>query len=126
MRSVKRKRSNGFVLLLVVSLIPLIGVVSAVLLVNSRHLLVSVRMEELRLRAQMACRSGQDWALQNQTDIAALTADRPITLTIDERLTCVIDFVSRDGSGTTVTITGHAAHERFGSDYERQMFIHAP
>ncbi|RKY04926.1 MAG: hypothetical protein DRP56_09500, partial [Planctomycetota bacterium] len=74
---------KGFVLLLVVALIPLIGMASIVLTANSRQLLTQSRRLAVKTHAQLACESGIVW-IENNTK-KSLTNNHPVILQIDHK-----------------------------------------
>lgn len=123
----KSKNNHGFILLLVIALIPLIGVMSAVLMVNSRHLQVQTRIEELSLRAKMACESGLLWAQSHKERIASDNSRRQIVLNVDDanNVSCTITVASRDDSQTVVQITGSASDRHFTRQFEKKLVIPA-
>jgi hypothetical protein len=125
----RHKHNNGFVLLMVVAMIPLIGMIAAVMTVNSRHLLIQTRLEELNLLAKTACDSGIAWAKCHPDEIRTLSSEHPITLMIDhpqKNTDCVIDCVKRDTAGIQVRITGRAGDKRFEQEFHKELFIALP
>jgi len=123
-----RNRKNGFILILVVALIPLIGVISAVLTVNSRNLLVRVRLEGLQQQARGAVDSGLAWAAVHPRQVAALETARPIILTLETHpeATCEIALISSDRAQTVVQVTGHVTDSRFSATHRQTLTPPAP
>ncbi len=114
------KRKNGFVLLLVVTMIPLIGVVIALMTANSKNLMVQTRTTSLQAHAQNACHSGLAWARQNPEKIKSLAPKKTILLTIQNENThiyCHVDRILTDTGETEFQITGHAEDKRFSAKY---------
>lgn len=126
----RNRRRNGFILLLVVALIPLIGVMSAVLTVNSRNLLIHTRLEELEFRAKAAFDSGTAWVWAHQSDENWFASDEGVVLEIkdddDDDVTCTIRMVSRDAMHMIVQVTGKATDSRFSQEYQEEIVIGSP
>jgi hypothetical protein len=124
-----QKHNNGFVLLMVVAMIPLIGMIAALMTVNSRHLLIQTRLEELNLLAKTACDSGIAWTKCHPEEIRTIRSDQPVTLAIEhpqKNVICVIDFVSRDTAGIRVHITGQAVDKRFRQEFQQYLLVPLP
>jgi len=113
---------KGFVLLLVVALIPLIGMASIVLTANSRQLLTQSRRLAVKTHAQLACESGIVW-IENNTK-KSLTNNHPVILQIDHKdktITCTIELISQTDKQSAFTITGRAEDKRFSYEYPCQF-----
>lgn len=124
MRHIKRK--NGFILLLVVAMIPLVGMVLAIIGANSQSLMTQTRMEELRMQAENACYSGMAWVRLNPAKINSLTSQNPITLTIEntaKRSHCLIERLPQSSGQDTLQITGHVEDNRFSANERKQMLL---
>ena len=119
----RTRRQKGFVLLMVVALIPLLGMAAVVLTSNSRQILTNTRRTALKTHAQLACESGIAWIEKNtQADIAK---NQPLVLEIDRKskiITCTIERTSQSDDESIFTVTGRAEDKRFS--YERsQQFV---
>ncbi|MBL7214182.1 MAG: hypothetical protein ISS71_00740 [Phycisphaerae bacterium] len=116
-------RKNGFILLLVIAMIPLIGMVLAIIMTNSNLLIIRTRRGELQAQAQNACLSGQAWAQQNREKVQLLVPEDPIILTIEDgirHINCRIERVQDMTNGEMLLIIGHAEDSRFSVDYKLQ------
>ena len=116
----RTRRQKGFILLLVIALIPLLGVASIVLTANSRQILTNTRRAALKTHARLACESGIAWIEKNPESLAK---DQPLVLEIDTKsITCTIELLSQENNESTFTVTGGAEDKRFS--YERsQQFV---
>lgn len=115
------KQKNGFILLFVVALIPLIGMVLAILTTNSKTLAVQTRREFLQMEAQNACWSGLAWASHNRRTIKSMQSEKPLLLPIGNgtrKVYCRIEHVQNTVTSTVIQITGHAEDNRFSADYK--------
>jgi type II secretory pathway pseudopilin PulG len=120
------QRQKGFILLLVIAMIPLLGMASVVLTSNSRQILTNTRRAALKTQARFACESGIAWIKTNTPETHA--KEQPIVLEIspqDKNITCIIELVSRTDKQSVFKITGHAEDKRFSNDYSEQyLFKH--
>ena len=108
---------KGFILLLVISLIPLIGMVSVVLTANSRQLLIQSRRLAIKTHAQLACESGIVW-IENNTQ--SLTNNHPVILQIDHKdktITCRFELISQTDKQSVFNVTGRAEDKRFSYEH---------
>ena len=120
----KNKRKNGFILLLVVTMIPLIGMVLAIMTTNSKSLMIQTRREELHARAENACQSGLAWVRQNPAKVKSLAAGKTIPLTIENKgkqIDCLIEELPQSEDQYTLQITGHAEDSLFSAECRQQM-----
>ena len=116
------KHQKGFVLLMVIALIPLLGMASVVLTSNSRQILTITRRSALKTHALFACESGIAWIEKNPESLAK---DQPVILEIDHEekvITCTVERVSQVSDQSTFTVTGHAEDKRFSYEH-RQQFV---
>jgi hypothetical protein len=112
----KINRQNGFILMLVIVMIPLIGMVLAIVSANSKTLMIQTRSGELHLRAQNACQSGLAWAKLNRSQLWKLDAEKPLTLMIGDshtKNTCSIVRQRQDNTEEIFEITGRAEERGF-------------
>ena len=117
-----RQNRKGFILLLVISLIPLIGMVSVVLTANSRQLLTQSRRLAVKTHAQLACESGIVW-IKNNTK-KSITNNHPVVLQIDHKdktITCRLELISQTDKQLVFTVTGQAKDKRFSYEYPYQF-----
>ncbi|MHC4237043.1 MAG: type II secretion system protein [Planctomycetota bacterium] len=118
----RTRRQKGFILLLVIALIPLLGVASIVLTANSRQILTNTRRAALKTHARLARESGIAWLEKNKTTVSK---DQPLVLEIrheNKTIICTIELASQTDSQLTFTVTGGAEDKRFS--YERsQQFV---
>lgn len=117
------KRNNGFILMIVIVLIPLIGLAMAVFSANTKILTYSIRIEQLQQHAKDACRSGMAWAAVNQSK---LEDEKTMVLTIDESaapIRCSITLISKDDISKLYEITGFAADGRYHAHHKEQLLI---
>ncbi|MDH4202261.1 MAG: hypothetical protein OEV87_05155 [Phycisphaerae bacterium] len=117
------KHQKGFILLLVIALIPLLGMASIVLTSNSRQILTNTRRAALKTHARLACESGIAWLEQNKTGVAK---NQPVVLEIgheSKTITCTIELVSHADSQSVFNVTGHAEDKRFSNDYSEQYTL---
>jgi len=115
---------KGFILLLVVALIPLIGMASVVLTANSRQLLTQSRRLAVKTHAQLACESGIAWIVKNTEN--TLTKDQPFVLEIDHKdkiITCTIERVSQADKQSVFNVTGYAEDKRFSYKHPQQFIL---
>ena len=114
------RRNRGFILLLVVAMIPLVGMVIAVMATHSKTLAFETDRAELQVHADNACDSGIAWTRQNRPAVRALSSGQAVDLILKEGsrpMTCVI---TRNDRGEVV-ITGLAADGRFTARKSRQL-----
>lgn len=117
------RHQKGFVLLLVIALIPLFGMAATVLTANSRQILTQTRRSALKTQAQLACESGIAWLEANGRNV---TYDQPITLTIDhEKMTvkCHLEVISQTDGQTTFAVTGSAEDNRFSCQHSMKYIV---
>ncbi len=115
---------KGFILLLVISLIPLIGMVSVVLTANSRQLLTQSRRLAVKTHAQLACESGLEWIKSRPENAPSLAQDHPVILQIDHKdiiITCTIERVSQADKQSVFNVTGYAEDKRFSYEHQCQF-----
>lgn len=118
------KHTKGFVLILVISLIPLLGLASLVLTSNSRHILTGTRRADLKTQARLACESGIAWLDRNRQN--NLAVNQPLILKMDhpeQIITCTITLISRSDNQSVFTITGSAEDKLFSGRHSRQMIL---
>ncbi len=118
------KRKNGFVLMLVVTMIPLVGMVIAIMTSNSKGLLHRTRTGTLQVHAQNACQSGLAWAKQNPGQIKSLTPEKPITLSLqnnNSQIYCLIEQTPGETGENVFQVTGYARDKRFSAKYSRPL-----
>ncbi len=118
------KRSKGFVLILVIALIPLLGMASIVLTSNSRQILTNTRRAALKTQARLACESGIAWLEQNTQH--NFIGNEPFVLKIDHQeqvITCTITLISKADNQSVFTITGSAKDKLFSCKHQRQMTL---
>ncbi len=119
----RTRRKNGFVLLLVVALIPLIGAAAIALTHNSRHILATTRRSTLKTQARFATESGVAWLDANRASLA--TTNWPVTLELPiegKTVTCRIE-PAIDANQPSLTVTGIAADLRFSSQYTQTVTL---
>lgn len=119
-------QNNGFILLLVVPIIALIGMVLAIITTNCHSLIIHTRREGLRLKAENACLSGSSWIQQNHEQVQSLVPEKPIILTLEDNLrpvTCRIERIDDRSGGEILRITGHAQDGRFTVDVKQTKAI---
>lgn len=117
------RKQKGFILLLVIALIPLLGMASVVLTSNSRQIITNTRRTALKTHAQLACESGIAWVMDNG-DI--ITMEQPFLLEIDHEektITCNIELISHTNTLSVFNITGKAEDKRFICKYPKQLTI---
>lgn len=122
MRQVRRQK--GFILLLVVVMIPLLGMAAVVLTSNSRQIITQTRRHAVAVHAQLACESGLAWLEHNST--AALAENQPTILKIrhdNKTITCQIERISQSSDRATFNITGRAEDRRFSNEYSQQYTL---
>ena len=122
MRQIHNRK--GFILLMAVALIPLIGMVSVVLTANSRQLLTQSRRLAVKTHAQLACESGIAWIKNNPDKNVALSKNHPIILEIDHKdktITCHLELISQTDNQSVFNVTGQAEDKRFSYEYHCQF-----
>jgi len=118
------KRKNGFILLIVVSMIPLIGMVLAIMTANSKSLMIWTRKEELHIQADNACQSGLAWARQNPEKIQPLDTAEPFSLSLNKngkQITCFIKVLPLSEGRYAIQVTGHAEDGFFSEECRSQI-----
>lgn len=118
------QRQKGFILLLVIAMIPLLWMASIVLTSNSRQILTNTRRAALKTQAQLACESGIAWIETNIPE--TIEKDQPIVLEIDHKdknITCTIGLASQADNQLVFNVTGHAEDKRFSNDYSEQYTL---
>lgn len=116
------KQKKGFILLLVVGIIPLVGMVMAVIMTNCHMLALQIRREELRLHAENACQSGLAWIEKNPGNAISLVSEQPVFLSIKDgtpQINCRVEIVRGTTSEQTLRIIGHAEDSRFSVESEQ-------
>ena len=120
----RTEHQKGFILLMVVALIPLLGMAAIVLTSNSRQILTNTRRAALKTHAQFACESGIAWIEKNTEN--ALTNNKLLVLEIDNKnkiITCTIELISRAGNQSTFTVTGSAEDKRFSYKHPQKFVL---
>jgi hypothetical protein len=120
----RTRHKKGFILLLVIALIPLLGMASIVLTSNGRQILAGTRRAALKTHAQLACESGIAWVKKNPQSV--IEKDRPIILEIDHKekiITCRLELASRTEGQSVFTVTGYAEDKRFSCEHPRQFVL---
>ena len=120
----QNQRKNGFILLMVVVMIPLVGMAAVVLTSNSRHIIAQTRRNAVSVHARSAAESGIAWL--NIHGPKAVTTNRPVVLQIDhpdKTITCCIEQASQNGQQTIFKVTGRAEDKRFSNEYEEQYIL---
>jgi hypothetical protein len=117
------KHQKGFILLLVIALIPLLGMASIVLTSNSRQILTNTRRSTLKTQSRFACESGVAWIKENPQHLPA--KNQPLVLEIentDKKVNCTIELISQTREQSKLKIIGHAEDKRF-SNYHQQQYV---
>jgi hypothetical protein len=120
----RTQHQKGFILLLVIALIPLLGMASVVLTSNSRQILTNTRRTALKTQARFACESGIAWIQQNAQK--SIIQNQPVILQIDPKgktITCTIEVVSQTDNQSVFNVTGHVEDIRFSNDYSEQYTL---
>ena len=120
----RTQRQKGFILLLVIALIPLLGMASIVLTSNSRQILTHTRRAALKTQARFACESGIAWVQQNAQK--SILQNQPVILQIDPKgkiITCTIELVSQTDNQSVFNVTGHAEDKRFSYEHSQQFTV---
>lgn len=120
----RTEHQKGFILLMVVALIPLLGMAAIVLTSNSRQILTNTRRATLKTHAQFACESGIAWIEKNTEN--ALTKDQPLVLEIDHKdkiITCTIELTSQTDLQSVFNVTGYAEDKRFSYNHRQQFAL---
>lgn len=115
----KRKQQKGFILLLVIAMIPLIGMVMAIMTANCKTLTFQTRSAELELKAENACLSGLAWIKHNPAKTDALPSASPLTLTLEAKPVKIHCLIEHNGQ-EKFQITGYAEEGRYSADCRRQ------
>jgi hypothetical protein len=120
----RTKHQKGFILLLVISLIPLLGMASIVLTSNSRQILTNTRRAALKTHAQFACESGIAWIEMKTQN--TLTKGQSLVLEIDHKdkvITCTIELTSQTDRQSIFNVTGYAEDKRFSYNHPQQFVL---
>jgi hypothetical protein len=120
----RTKHPKGFILLMVVALIPLLGMAGIVLTSNSRQILTNTRRAALKTHAQLACESGIAWVKKNTPN--TLTKDQPLVLEIDHKdkvITCRLELTLQTDDQSTFTVTGCAEDKRFSYKHPQKFVL---
>ena len=118
------KHQKGFILLLVIALIPLLGMASIVLTSNSRQILTNTRRAALKTHARLACESGIAWINENRRNLP--TKNQPQVLGIEntgKQVYCTIELISQTDEQSEFKITGQAEDKRFSCKHSEQFLI---
>ncbi len=124
----KYKQRNGFILLLVVAMIPLIGMVVAIVSANSKVLTVKTRQTLLQVRADNACQSGLAWARAQAGRLRQSDTPPPIILLLEDgpvQTTCRLEYVDDPESGAIIEVTGRAESRHFSANCRRVIDLQA-
>ena len=119
----RAKHQKGFILLLVIALIPLLGMASIVLTSNSRQILINTRRTALKTQARLACESGIAW-IEHRSK--TLIQNQPVILEIDHKnkaITCTVELISRSDNQSTFSIIGRAEDKRFSYKHSQQYTL---
>lgn len=125
----KIKRKRGFILLLVVPILALIGMVLGVVAVNSRSLIIQTRRGELRLKAENAYQSGLSWIGRNADELEQLISEEPVILTLEAGqapVRCRIERMGNATEGQILQITGYAEDGRYSITVKHQRAVPVP
>ena len=120
----RTKHQKGFILLLVISLLPLLGMASIVLTSNSRQILTNTRRAALKTHAQLACESGIAWLEKNTQN--TIIKDQPLILEIDHKekiITCRLELILQTDDQSTFTVTGYAEDKHFSYKHPQQFIL---
>jgi hypothetical protein len=116
-------QQKGFVLLLVIALIPLLGMASVVLTSNGRQILTNTRRAALKTHAQLACESGVEWVKKNN---ASVKEGQPTILIIgheSKNITCCVELISRANGQSVFNLTGYAEDKRFSYKHSEEFIL---
>lgn len=117
------RQQKGFVLIIIIILLPLLGVASVVLVSNSRLILTNTRRAALKTHAQLACESGIEWLKKNRN---AVVKEQPVILEIDHKskiITCRLELVSKVESQSVFNVMASAEDKRFSYQYSQQFIM---
>lgn len=120
----KRQRKNGFILLIVVTMIPLIGMVLAIMTANSKSLMIMTRREELQAQADNACQSALAWVKQNPAKVTSLDVEKAIPLTINNNgkpINCSVELLSPGEEQYTIQVSGYAKDSLFSVECQQKI-----
>lgn len=120
----RTRRQKGFMLLLIVAMMPLLGMAGVVLTSNSRQMLAVTTRTALNIHAQLAWESGVEWIAARRRN--SIMDDQPIVLQIDhknKKITCTIKQISRTDQQTVFLITGYAEYSRFSAKHQQQFIL---
>ncbi len=120
----QKRHQGGFILLMVVVMLPLLGMAAVVLTSNTRQIFTQTRRHAVAAHAQLACESGVVWIQANGID--AVQKDEPVILRIEETekvITCHIELASATDQQSIYTITGYAEDKRFTEEHSQQVII---
>lgn len=112
----QKNQRKGFILLLVIAMIPLIGMVLAIIITNNHLLVIQTRREELRLNAENACQSGLLWLEHNRNRQIFLEKKVPVLLIIQDgtkHVSCQVEPIQETPDGENIRIIGRAEDSRF-------------
>ena len=118
-------RHKGFILVLVIAIMPLIGMAGIVLTSNSRQMLAVTTRAALSTHAQLACESGIAWIAAGNSE--AMAEDQSIVLGIEHKnkiITCTIERVCRTDQQSVFMITGNAQYSRFSANHQERFILH--
>lgn len=119
----RTRRQKGFILLLVVAMIPLLGMASIVLTANSRQIITNTRRASLKTHARSACGSGIAWIAKNYESLAK---DRPLVLKIDHKaktISCTVELISQTDNQSVFTVIGNAEDKLFSYEHSQQFVL---
>lgn len=120
----RTRRQKGFILLLVVALLPLLGLAAVVLTSNSRQIITQTRRHAVAVHAQSAAESGIVWIKTQGTD--SLSENQPHLLKIDHNtkiITCRIELTSKTDTQAVFTVIGYAEDKRFSKEHQQQYIL---
>ena len=124
-----RNRKNGFILLLVIAMIPLVGMVVAILNTNSKTLTFRIRRELLQTKAEDAALSGLAWARRNPEEVQKLSPETPLFLSVEEgpgQVYSRLERIHNTGGEDILQISGHAEEGAFSADVKHRLILSAP
>ena len=115
---------KGFMLLIVVATIPLLGMAAVVLTSNSRQIFTNTRRTALKTQAQLACESGIAWIQENRQN--SLIKNQPVVLEITQEgkiITCRLELVSQADKQSVFNVTAYAEDKRFSFKHSEQFVL---
>lgn len=120
----RTRRQKGFILLLVVAMIPLLGMAAVILTLNSRQIFTQTRRYAIALDAQLACESGIAWIKTNPVDSLSINQPRVLKIDHDNKIiTCTIELTIKTASQTVFTITSYVEDKRFSKKHQQQYVL---